>query len=63
MAKPVQRKHKSNNNKTCEQCINCMYVENGDMYCDEHDNFDFVYEEFSPTESYMWCNGKKFIER
>ena len=33
--------------KTCEQCINCMYAEHGDMYCDEHEDFAYVYEEFA----------------
>ena len=49
--------------KTCENCINCMYLEHGDMYCDEHDDFVLVYEEFCPTEDYMWCNEKKFERR
>lgn len=40
-----------------------MYVEHGDMYCDEHEKFAYVYDEFCPTENYMWCNGKKFEER
>ena len=64
MRKPVQRKRfKNKRNVTCEQCANCMYAENGDMYCDEHEEFAYVYDEFCPTEEYMWCNGKKFIER
>lgn len=54
MSKPI---------KTCENCINCMYAEHGDMYCDEHEDFVFVYDEFCPTEYYMWCGGKKFEER
>ena len=49
--------------KICENCINCMYLEHGDMYCDEHDDFALVYEEFCLTEDYMWCNGKKFERR
>ena len=64
MGKPVQRKrYKNRTTVTCENCINCMYAEHGDMYCDEHDNFAYVYDEFCPTEDYMWCNGRKFIER
>jgi hypothetical protein len=64
LTKPVQRKrNKNKRNITCEQCINCMYVEHGDMYCDEHEKFAYVYDEFCPTENYMWCNGKKFEER
>ena len=64
MEKPAQRKEiKNKRNVTCEQCENCIYVGNGNMYCDECENFAYVYDEFSPTEEYMWCNGKKFIER
>lgn len=52
-------------NKTCEQCANCMYVDHGDMYCDLtvgaiNKDVKFVYDEFCPTEDYMWCKGKKF---
>ena len=49
--------------KTCDQCINCMYVEHGDMYCDltvDTGDMKWVYDEFCPTDDYMWCNGKKF---
>lgn len=64
MGKPVQRKrYKKSTVKTCENCINCMYQEAGDMYCDEHEDFALVYDEFCPTEDYMWCKGKKFEER
>lgn len=62
MSKSTQR----NKDKTiviCENCINCMYVEHGDMYCDEHEDYADVYDEFCPTENYMWCGGKRFIER
>lgn len=64
MRKPVQRnRFKNKRNVTCDQCANCMYEGNGDMYCDEHDEFALVYDEFCPTEAYMWCNGKKFETR
>ena len=64
MGKPVQRKrYKIKQNVTCEQCINCMYIEHGDMYCDEKEDMPLVYDEFCPTENYMWCNGRKFNER
>lgn len=64
MAKPVKRKRYKN--KTiiiCENCMNCMYEGNGDMYCDEHNEFALVYEDFCPTDDYLWCNKKKFVER
>lgn len=64
MSKPVQRNRNKNKcNITCDTCINCMYLEAGDMFCDEHEDFALVYDEFCPTEDYMWCNGKKYEER
>ena len=64
MGKPVQRKrYKNKTTVTCENCMNCMYAEHGDMYCDEKENMPLVYDEFYPTEEYMWCQGKRFIER
>ena len=54
---------RKNRKITCENCVNCIYEGEGDMYCDEDENFDYVYESFCPTEKYMWCNGKKYIER
>ena len=63
MSKPVQR-NRSKRKKivACENCINCMYEGSGDMYCDIHERFPYVYEDFCPTENYMWCQGKKFQE-
>ena len=54
-------------NKTCEQCEHCMYVEHGDMYCDltideKNKDVKWVYDEYSPTDDYMWCNGSKYVE-
>lgn len=64
MGKSILRNRNKNKTvKTCENCICCMYLEHGDMYCDEHEDFALVYDEFCPTEDYMWCKGKKFEER
>lgn len=49
--------------KTCEQCMSCMYEESGNMYCDQHKDFAYVYEEFCPSDAYMWCGGKLFEGR
>lgn len=50
--------------KTCDMCINCMYVEHGDMYCDMcEDGTKWVYDNYTPTNDYMWCRGKHFKER
>lgn len=56
----MEKRKRNNNNVTCEQCIHCMYEQEGDMYCDITEDFELVYEEFCPTESYMWCKGHKF---
>ena len=54
------KKKRNNDNITCDQCSHCMYEQEGDMHCDITEDFDLVYEEFCPTESYMWCNGQHF---
>lgn len=59
----MSKKKNKKRNITCEQCINCMYEEHGTMYCDMHEDFASVYEEYCPTESYMWCGGKEYEER
>lgn len=69
MPKPMQRKSfKNKQNVVCEQCIHCVYVEHGDMYCNltrnpREKSVKWMYENFVPTEDYMICQGKKFYER
>ena len=48
--------------------MNCMYVEHGDMFCDltidvKKQKVKWVYDNYNPTEDYMWCNDKHFEER
>lgn len=47
--------------KLCEQCENCIYLENGDMICDVND--ELIYEDFQPTDKNMWCEMENFVER
>lgn len=69
MGKPVQRnRYKNKKNITCDMCTHCIYVEEGDMYCDLtvdslKKEVKWIYEEFIPTEDYMWCNKRKYDER
>jgi len=42
----------------CFNCGNCMYHSEGDSYCDE--NFEFVLEDWCPTDEFMWCKGKNW---
>lgn len=56
------------NTPTCDKCINCIYLEQGDMYCDlTLDSVDesvrLVFEDFDPTIDYMWCDGKYYSKR
>ena len=63
MEKSVQRNRaKTKKYITCEDCVNCKYIECGDMICDQEDDV-LIYEGFIPTQNYMWCKKKKFVER
>ena len=64
MNKPVQRKRKIRRpTGDCFNCANCMYYGEGDSFCDYDDNFNFVLEDWTPTDKFKWCKGKHWIER
>lgn len=43
----------------CYNCENCIYVGEGGYMCGQ--NNEIVAEEFvEPTESFYWCNGRRF---
>lgn len=44
----------------CDNCVNCMYLGEGNMACDLNDKT--IADDFIPTENYMWCEGKKYEE-
>ena len=44
--------------KTDKHIVSCW-----EMTEKEKEDMPLVYDEFCPTENYMWCNGRKFIER
>lgn len=56
LGKPQSRKTKIKRGD-CFNCGNCMYHSEGDSYCDE--NFEFVLEDWCPTDEFMWCNRRK----
>lgn len=56
LRKPQSRKTKIKRGD-CFNCGNCMYHSEGDSYCDE--NFEFVLEDWCPTDEFMWCNRRK----
>jgi len=46
---------------TCEMCDNCIPIGEGDHLCDECQ--EIVISEYSPTDEYLKCGGKKYVER
>lgn len=45
--------------KNCQGCANCVYICEGDYYCNEEDCIiltDFT----NPTEDYFKCNGERW---
>lgn len=61
--KPVQRKnHKKQKIGDCFNCNHCVYYGEGDSYCD-YDVPIFVLDDWSPSNDFMWCNGKHWEEQ
>lgn len=46
------------NSATCETCVRCLYVGEGDFICDELGCL--IKEDFSPNDDYFCCGGKNF---
>ena len=40
--------------KCCDTCDNCVYIGEGDYFCDE--NMVIVKEDHVPNENYNYCN-------
>lgn len=52
----------------CETCDNCIAIGEGDHICYEVESDDgepatMVISEYVPTEEYLKCGGKKYVER
>ena len=45
---------------TCESCINCVPIGEGDHLCTEKN--EIVIEDYAPSDLYMICKGKNFEE-
>ena len=55
----ANRSRKSrNDNRSCENCGNCIPLGEGDHLCDVNDTM--VIEEYQPTDNYIWCGGKQW---
>lgn len=48
---------KKNKSRFCdpEMCGHCMYLGEGDFFCDKYETF--VVGEWEPTDDYMICKG------
>lgn len=44
--------------KSCNDCEHCMYICEGDSICDI--NNKIILDDWTPTDEYFWCNGKKY---
>lgn len=51
---------KMNNKKmrTCEKCANKITMAEGGIICDL--NNEIVVDDYTPTDKYLWCNGKMY---
>lgn len=47
---------------SCFDCVHSVYVGEGGFVCTECGEPKIVIEDFSPSEDFVACEGKKFIE-
>lgn len=53
----MSKKRKEKASRNCQNCANCIYICEGDFYCDE--TWDIVLTDFTtPTKDYLKCKGK-----
>ena len=48
-------------NAGCESCSHCIYICEGDYYCDE-EGCIVLTDHATPTDEYLQCDGEKFEE-
>lgn len=46
----------------CETCMNCIAIGEGDHICSECGEPKMVISDYSPTDEYLSCGGKKYEE-
>ena len=44
--------------KTCETCDNKIILTEGGIMCEL--NYEIVVDDYTPTDKYLWCNGKMY---
>lgn len=56
----MSKKRKSKRQiKDCQNCANCIYICEGDYYCDEA-NAIILTDFTNPTEHYFKCKGERW---
>lgn len=53
-----RKKNKIKTTRICNECVNCVYIGEGDSICDE--NNEIVLEDWTPADDFLWCDGKLF---
>lgn len=51
---------KNKSNKSCETCGKCIPIGDGDHICSESN--DMVVSDYTPTDAYFSCGGRKWKE-
>lgn len=49
--------------KTCETCENCIPIGEGDHVCHECETPIMPISDYNPTDKYLACRGKHYVER
>ena len=55
-------KRKCKEIKGCEYCENCVPIGEGDHMCFECGEPQMVISEYAPTDKYMVCGGRMYVE-
>ena len=58
MKQNTWRMSKMKKTKTCETCDNKIILTEGGIVCEL--NYEIVVDEYTPTDKYLWCNGKMY---
>ena len=45
--------------KTCLECAKCLYIGEGDSVCE--DDYELILDDWTPTDNFCKCEGKRFV--
>lgn len=55
------KKQKKKKISGCEDCYNLIPTGEGCFFCMEDAEPRVVMDEYTPTDEYFWCRGKKYV--